>query len=96
MSKVLLPDVGDLESVVADYLDTFAPESGFPEERQPIIERCVPAFQQLMQLLQDVNAVGEVDELLLKAFMRDLALALPCAADIDDFSPAKAHPMLVH
>lgn len=96
MNKVLLPDVGDLESVVADYLDTFAPESGVPDQRQPIIERCVPAFGQLMQLLQDVNATSEVDEMLLKAFMRDLALAMPCVGDVEESFPGKSRRALMH
>jgi hypothetical protein len=75
MSRPFLPDVEDLESVVADYLDSLLPSRRFDDERDAIIRRCIPAFEQLMLLIQSANANGQTEEVLFAAFMRDLALA---------------------
>ena len=75
MSRLLLPDVEDLESVVGDYFDLLLPNCRFGEERCHIIQRCIPTFEQLMRLMENASADGQVEEFLLAAFMRDLALA---------------------
>lgn len=95
MSRMLLPDAADLESVVSDYFDTLLPEPHFTQERQQIIDRCVPAFEQLMNLVENVCASGKAEELLLAAFMRDLLLATtPRADDTREKFTNFTHPAL--
>jgi hypothetical protein len=76
MESLLVPDLEalkkDIRGIVADYVNSLVKQPGADIQRETLIQRIVPACEQLMQLLQDANAQGWVDELVLVSFMRDL------------------------
>jgi len=72
MKNVALPDVNDLESVIADYFDSMFPEMNLTTERENIIARCIKPFAHLVSTWEIVHANGKIEEQILTAFMRDV------------------------
>jgi hypothetical protein len=75
MNKQELPDCGDVEGVIVDYLDTLAPELHTWGDREKVIANCVVPFSLLIWACEIAGGQGESEAAIWSAFMRDLALA---------------------
>jgi hypothetical protein len=74
MANLVLPDIHELDGVIADYFDMLFPEMEFAAERASIIESCMGPFTQLIAIWESVNARGPVEDRIWRTFMRDLCL----------------------
>lgn len=73
MIEIALPDIKDMRSIIADYLDLWAPESECPDTFEQIIENCEVPFTLFVNALEIALHRGEIETLLLTIFMRDIA-----------------------
>jgi hypothetical protein len=74
MANLALPDIHELDGVIADYFDALFPEMQSVAERASIIERCAEPFTQLIAMWESAHARGPVAEQIWRTFMRDLCL----------------------
>ena len=72
MAKVVLPDVNDLDDVIADYLDTMFPEMEFSEKRESVIEECREPFAELVAAWKNLGNRHTIEGRIWRTFMRDL------------------------
>lgn len=74
MSHMVLPDVGEIPGVIADYLDAFMPDLKGRVEREQIISNCVPPFTSIVCALETLDASDATHEKrLFWQFLRDLS-----------------------
>jgi len=72
MEEMVLPEIDDLAEVIADYLDTLAPDVGGASERASIIGACLAPFSCLIETWELALAQRPVERMIWRAFMQDL------------------------
>ena len=74
---VVLPDPGDIRSVVADYLDSMPAPLAMIGDREQIINNCINPFAMLISAWDAVDSSGRLEGWIFATFVRDLILQCP-------------------